>query len=597
MRRFIFTLLCLLMLCLPTMGEELEITPSADDPAVYYMRAEYAGHVLYEYGLPWVRRDGAADAPLPQTLYEFLGDMRPAGENMALIDNADPRNRLHLRARPDKNATSRGKYYSGTPVEILDCPNDVWAHVRIGTQEGYMQRAYLAVCDPAVTTWPNRVLQIQPGSQAVLRAEPSDNARAMGRYYSNTPVTILESNITGWQKGDIVTADWCYVRIGTQEGYLIDSMLRPGALIVAAPPVVTIQNPSGTGLNLRATPKGQGKLIRLLENGERVTVLGITENYLHVQAGTDTGFIKNMGTVPALDYHSSDVQPAFKPFSARIRDNQIAFLSPRIYAQGDTNYGGMISKDDDLFIYGIYGMFAAFGNVVGNFNEYVLLDDLLPSGTLDPVPQIPYDQLPPEFAACFDNRYAQHLFVFPEEFDYENASFLPIACIKGEACMLCLLSKTPEGGWQLQTQNDQALLIAPELVQTIHGFRFIPPSQYLGSLTPGFLSCYYTLLYEKEIYSVQVMYDTDALSPSGFKFSSVTITMPQETQSNYLPKVKYDHLSFAVTEENTIVYSYAYKEETSGAFYTQPLPLSALDAATCRLQDIINAVSLWKRAQ
>ncbi len=250
-------------------NSELSIVSREDEPDVYDLRAAYCGYPLYEYGLGWERRTGG----FPRTLYAFFQVMKPAGERTALVDNPSPRDRLHLRARPDREAKSLGKYYSGTPVEILGYPNEIWAHVRIGTREGYMLRAYLA-------------------------------------------------------------AD---------------------AIAVAAPPIVTIRNTSGTGLNLRAAPESKGKIIRLIENGERVTVLGVTKNYLHVRAGADTGFIRNKGTTPALDYHSSEITPAFRSREAMTLEDCTAYARPHL-TEGEA--GVTLHALDTYRFTGLYGLFA-----------------------------------------------------------------------------------------------------------------------------------------------------------------------------------------------------------------------------------------------
>ena len=49
--------------------------------------------------------------------------------------------RLNLRAAPNKEAESLGKYYNGVGVQILEELNNGWVRVRIGNRgvaEGYM---------------------------------------------------------------------------------------------------------------------------------------------------------------------------------------------------------------------------------------------------------------------------------------------------------------------------------------------------------------------------------------------------------------------------------------------------------------------------
>ena len=64
----------------------------------------------------------------------------------AFVNNDNPKDRLHLREKPDRKAKSLGKFYNRTPVQILSWDGD-WAHVRIGAGdanlEGYMMTRYL----------------------------------------------------------------------------------------------------------------------------------------------------------------------------------------------------------------------------------------------------------------------------------------------------------------------------------------------------------------------------------------------------------------------------------------------------------------------
>ena len=147
------------------------------------------------------------------------------GYNVAVVNNPDARDRLHLRKNAYGSADSLGKYYNGTVVNVLPDTreNAEWAHVRIGGTEGYMEAKYLAFGDA-------------------------------------------------------------------------------GRQVVSAHPLVTVDNQAGTGLNLRAGQSIDSEVIRLLENGTQVTVLGLSEDWLHVQAGNETGYIRITGTSPRIPY-------------------------------------------------------------------------------------------------------------------------------------------------------------------------------------------------------------------------------------------------------------------------------------------------------
>ena len=81
----------------------------------------------------WLTRPEEAVARLDTDAYAF-------------VNNDNPKDRLHLREKPDRKAKSLGKFYNRTPVQILSWDGD-WAHVRIGAGdanlEGYMMTRYL----------------------------------------------------------------------------------------------------------------------------------------------------------------------------------------------------------------------------------------------------------------------------------------------------------------------------------------------------------------------------------------------------------------------------------------------------------------------
>lgn len=65
----------------------------------------------------------------------------------AYVNNPNPSDRLHLRAKADKDAPSLGKFYNRTPVQVLE-KGEIWSFVQIGSDEnhltGYMMTKYLA---------------------------------------------------------------------------------------------------------------------------------------------------------------------------------------------------------------------------------------------------------------------------------------------------------------------------------------------------------------------------------------------------------------------------------------------------------------------
>ena len=81
---------------------------------------------------------------LPQSLNAAKAMLDTSG--WATPNNPNPDDRLHLRELPKKDSRSLGKYYNGTPLQVLSRDGE-WTQVRIGQQVGYMMTKYLLFGD------------------------------------------------------------------------------------------------------------------------------------------------------------------------------------------------------------------------------------------------------------------------------------------------------------------------------------------------------------------------------------------------------------------------------------------------------------------
>lgn len=90
---------------------------------------------------PWKDITAIDWTKLPNT----FDDARAAIDNSgwAVVNNPNPADRLHLREKPDRSAASKGKYYNGTPVRVLEKKGD-WTRVDVYGIEGWMMTSYLA---------------------------------------------------------------------------------------------------------------------------------------------------------------------------------------------------------------------------------------------------------------------------------------------------------------------------------------------------------------------------------------------------------------------------------------------------------------------
>lgn len=130
---------------------------------------------------PWSDLTAIDWDTLPRTLQSAAGCVDPA--DWAVVNNPDPADRLHLRERADKSSASLGKYYNGTPVEVLK-QGETWTQVRILGVEGWMMTRYLAFDGAALNvtpampdymprdSWPEPLVYQQPRINSANQALP-----------------------------------------------------------------------------------------------------------------------------------------------------------------------------------------------------------------------------------------------------------------------------------------------------------------------------------------------------------------------------------------------------------------------------------------
>lgn len=126
-------------------GEELRLGPRV------VCEVMQENHLLYYGRHPWANIQTMDWSSLPATKEKASARMNADG--YALVDNPDPKDRLHLREEPDRSSRSLGKYYNGTPVAIHRVKDD-WVHVTVidcgWTQSGWMMKKYLDFSDTLV---------------------------------------------------------------------------------------------------------------------------------------------------------------------------------------------------------------------------------------------------------------------------------------------------------------------------------------------------------------------------------------------------------------------------------------------------------------
>lgn len=167
--------------------------------------------------------------------------------------------------------------------------------------EGYMAASALRALDQ--TKGEGLALLAHPEAAAQqLRSRPADSAKSLGLYYNGVHARLLGQAADGWVK----------VGIGSIEGYLpLEGLsLNPQPQeAVAELPTVSVAYADGPSLTLRAEQNYQSEKLGAYPNGNPMSVLGFTEDFVHV-AGPDgkLGFMMAWGVSPQLT--AAEVQKA-----------------------------------------------------------------------------------------------------------------------------------------------------------------------------------------------------------------------------------------------------------------------------------------------
>lgn len=260
----------------------------------------------------------AGDASLEQLTGNYYD-----GYATAQINNPNPNERLNLRAEKSIKSMSRGKYYNGCIVAIIEKDDDGWCKVRIGNLDGYMKSEYLDFSlstKELISTLPEVIIRNPNGKGANLRKEASTVADVISLYSNGTKVQVLG-----------LTETWCHVQINGVTGFIMTKFLDPqlsytsdsvcvdddnqnenmglqssawnGPLGYHTTAEWTIEideyigivsNPDTTDrLNLRVEPNSNSKSLGKYYNGVRVIINGdISGAWTEVAIGNLTGYMK-----------------------------------------------------------------------------------------------------------------------------------------------------------------------------------------------------------------------------------------------------------------------------------------------------------------
>lgn len=204
---------------------------------------------------------------------------------------------------PEPNLQSNpiGTLGAGVSMRLLSLEPEGLAHVRLegGSErrEGYV-RADAVMTGDYLYWESSRVVNPQPGERLNLRNKPSEQSPSLGKYYTGVIVQNFHQDQNGFAR----------VVVGTQVGFMDKRYLAdfdPAEDFPSEMPAAVVENPHGTGGNLRRSPSAGSKKLRLCPNGTELTVLGVTPNgWCHVMVQGETGFIMADKLSPEFSFHT-----------------------------------------------------------------------------------------------------------------------------------------------------------------------------------------------------------------------------------------------------------------------------------------------------
>lgn len=137
-----------------------------------------------------------------------------------VVNNPVSSDRLHLRTKPNRTASSLGKYYNGTFLQALSDEKAGWVKVRVFGLEGYMMAKYLVLPEYlpiGASTVPAVRIANPSGTGLNLRETPSLSAPSLGLYKNGSIVRLFG-----------VSETWCHVQTEDGKvGFMLRNRLSP----------------------------------------------------------------------------------------------------------------------------------------------------------------------------------------------------------------------------------------------------------------------------------------------------------------------------------------------------------------------------------
>lgn len=213
---------------------------------------------------------------------------------LAVIQSSDPSKRAVLRNGASDSSKSKGKYFNGVVIQLIQAPKGNWVKARVGSLEGFIRTRDLLINGP-VGSVPSLIPYVtvhNPDAGSLsFRAAPSYQAEKIGAIRNGEQVRVL--GVTD-EFAHILTPDG-------QAAFMMASGLSPQpttADIQQTEPVPqpqgytsVIDNPEGEGAHLRLRGSTGSDSLGLYKNGTFVVVTGGTSYWKQVWVDGKTGWM------------------------------------------------------------------------------------------------------------------------------------------------------------------------------------------------------------------------------------------------------------------------------------------------------------------
>lgn len=277
-----------------------------------------------------------------------------ADPTIAVVNNPNPTDRLHLRKEMNEESISYGKYYNGVEVTVIRNHGE-WSNVDVYDQKGYMKSEYLAFGGAAAnvkSAVPTALVNNPSGGGWVnLRRYASMDASSLGRYGDGTSIEVLGvghvwnhvryEGVTGFMMAQYLKGDIAYEKDGASG---------------SGTSIATVVNPTvGTRLNLRKTPSESAESIGKFYTGTQVNVIEKRrDGWCYVTIGGElcmaTGYMRT----------------AFLNFSSKSNaKSEIRTVTTKTEAALEFTPGG---ADDGIWGFSVGSQFAILGDVGDDYH-------------------------------------------------------------------------------------------------------------------------------------------------------------------------------------------------------------------------------------